>query len=227
MIRRQTWLVVFALCGALSVSEAVWAQPKDAPGITVNKEKREVSIPCKIAPRKLAYLTEIYPIEVIACWPHPQGKKAHETIVVFDVKPSDVHKALGDLGLKPGKPVKGEGVATGPEVKVFLEIPVEGGGEPRRLPIEKAIVDRTTGKTMPALKWFFTGSALSQPDPNKNEKVYGADLTGTLISVFPVTDETVLQSNLTSKDEPLIKMETNKKVLPPEGAPVTLVVQVK
>ena len=57
-------------------------------------------------------------------------------------------------------------------------------------------------------------------------KVYAADATGTLISIFPVTDETVLQTNLTMKDEPLLKLDTNAKVLPAEGTAATLILQV-
>src|SRR6266542_2990574 len=77
-------------------------------GITVDKDKRTVTIACSIAPRKLPNLKQIYPIEVIATFPAPRGQKAHETVVNFDVKPSDVHKALVGLGLKPGKPGLGE-----------------------------------------------------------------------------------------------------------------------
>jgi hypothetical protein len=97
----------------------------------------------------------------------------------------------------------------------------------RRVPIEKVLVDNKTGKSLPPLKWHFTGSVQAQPDPTKDEKVYAADLTGTLIAVFPVTDETVLQTSLTMKEEPLIKMETNKQVLPAEGTAVTLVIELK
>jgi hypothetical protein len=68
-------------------------------GLKVDKEKRTITIDAKIAPRKLEHLKEIYPIEVIASWPHPKGKKAHETIVTIDARPSDVHKALVELGL--------------------------------------------------------------------------------------------------------------------------------
>src|SRR5215813_15325461 len=79
---------------------------KESAGVKVDKDKRTVTIDAKIAPRKLEYLKgEIYPIEVIACWPHPKGKKAHETIVTIDVMPSAVHKALEEVGLKAGKPV--------------------------------------------------------------------------------------------------------------------------
>lgn len=198
----------------------------DAAPLAVDKEKMTVSIPCKIAPRKLANLPDIYPIEVIACWAAPKGQKAHETIVTYEAKPSEVHKALESLGLKAGKPAKGEGSESeGPELKIYLELPSEAG-ELRRIAIEKCLVDRRTGKTLPSLKWRFTGSVIRQPDPAKEEKAYGADLTGTLISIFPVTDDTVLQSSLTMKEEPLIKLDTNKKSLPAEGAPVTLVLQV-
>src|SRR3954453_5921303 len=76
-------------------------------GITVDKTKRTVLIDAKIAPRKLPHLKEVYPIEVIACWPHPKGKKAHETIVTIDAMPSAIHKALEEVGLKPGQPVMG------------------------------------------------------------------------------------------------------------------------
>jgi hypothetical protein len=67
---------------------------------------------------------------------------------------------------------------------------------------------------------------MTQPDPNKEERVYGADLTGTLIAIFPVTNETVFQTNLTMKEEKYLKLETNTKVLPKEGTPVKLVIVV-
>ena len=198
--------------------------PEPGPGLVVDVAKRTIAIPCKVAPRKLASLSEIYPIEVIATHPAPKGQKAHETVVTFDVAPGAIHKALEELGLKPGKPARGEGAAaSGPEVKIALQVPGPDG-KPQTLPIERTLVDRKTGKTMPMLKWRFTGSVIKQPDPNKPDKVYAADLSGTLISIFPVTDETVIQTNLTMEDEPLLKLETNKKVLPPEGTPVTLLI---
>ena len=67
------------------------AGKNEPAGITVDKDKRTVSIDAKIAPRKLEYLKKdgidfVYPIEVIACLPHPKGQKAHETVVTIDVK---------------------------------------------------------------------------------------------------------------------------------------------
>jgi len=73
----------------------------------------------------------------------------------------------------------------------------------------------------------FTGSVMSAVDPNKpNEKKYGADLTGTLIALFPVTDETVLQTDWTMKEEKYLKLDVNAAVLPKEGSPIKLVIEV-
>jgi hypothetical protein len=202
---------------------------EEKPGtITVDKKARSVTIDCAVAARKLPNLNEIYPIEVVACYPHPKGQKAHETVVTFSgIKPSAVHKALEELGLKAGKPAVGEeGKGEGPELKIFLEVP-GADGKTSRLPIENFLMDRKTEKPLPPLTWHFTGSVMKQPDPEKDEKVYAADLTGTLITVFPVTDETLIQSNLTLKDEPVLKLEIPKGTLPKEGAPLKMVIVAK
>src|SRR5258706_2198095 len=214
---------LFGVMAALLVGGSTLAAD-DKAGIVVDKEKKTVTIPAKIAPRKIndPRYTEIYPIEVIACAEFPKGQKAHETVITVDAKPSDVHKALESLGLKAGKPAAPGGedsVAEGPLLKISLELP-----NGNSIPIEKTLIDKNTGKTMPALNSHFTGSAMKQLDPNKPDQSYGADTTLTLIGIFPVTNETVIQSNLTMKDEPIVKMETNKAILPPEGTAVKLVI---
>jgi hypothetical protein len=202
----------------------------DAPsGVTVDREKKTVLIDAKIAPRKIddPRYKEIYPIEVIACWAFPKGQKAHETVVTIEAKPSEVHKALESLGLKPGKPAFGESKEPpqGPAVNVYLEFPTPDG-QLRRVPVEKALVDPKTNKPLPKVQWRFTGSVLSKPDPNAEQTVYGADLTGTLIAIFPVTNQTVFQTGFTMKEEKFVKLETDKKLLPKEGTPVKLILEV-
>lgn len=194
----------------------------------VDAAARTVRIPCRIAPRKLPNLKEVYPLEVVATYPAPLGQKAHETVVNFDVRPSEVHKALREaFGLSPGTPSRSEDAAgTGPAVAIYIEVPGLGG-KPVRVPLEKAMVDRRTGKPLPALKWVFTGSAERQPDPNKPDRVYGADLTGTLISIYPVTDETVFQSSLTMREAALLKLEVNRNLIPEEGTAAVLLIEAK
>jgi hypothetical protein len=225
MAPRPSALLAAAALAALVASSHVASQDKE-PGLTVDRGKRTVTIPCKVAPRKLPNLKAVYPIEVIATWPAPKGRKAHETVVTFGVKPSDVHKALESLGVKAGKPARGQvGKASGPEVQLFLELAAAGAA--KRVPIEEALVDTRSGKAPPKLTWLFTGSAMTLPDPEKDDKVYGADVSGTLITIFPVTDETVIQSSLGAKDEGKWRLEVNKGLLPPEGSAVKLVIQVK
>jgi len=200
--------------------------PRSSPLIAVDRRRRTVSIPCKIAPRKLPTLTDVYPLEVIATFPSPRGQKAHETVVTFEAAPSKVHEAMASLGVRPGKPAKGDGpAATGPEVRIWLTF-TAADGSTQKVPIERAIVDRPTGRPMGRVRWRFTGSTMRRPDPDKPDRVYGADLSGTLISIFPVTDETVFQSDLTMEEEALLKLETNKQVLPKEGTAGQLVVEV-
>lgn len=222
---RMAGLVV----GLLALTPALAWTGDTQSGVTVDKAKRSVTIDAKIAPRKLPHLKgEIYPIEVIACWAHPKGKKAHETVVTIEATPSAVHKALMELGLKPGTPRMGDTKEepVGPECNLFLEIPTDDGGT-KRISIDKTLVDKKNGKAFPkSVKFRFTGSVMSQPDPTKDEKVYGADMSGTLITIFPVTDQTVFQTNLTLEFEKYLKLETNTKLLPKEGTPVKLIIEV-
>ncbi len=202
-------------------------EKKDKPGVTVDEAKKTVSVDAKVAPRKLPNLDQIYPIELIAGWPAPRGKKAHEIVVSVDVEPSEVHRGLEKLGLKPGKPAKGEDTkAEGPVVNVFMEVPDAAGGV-KKVSMEKVLYDPKTKKPAPKMTFVFTGSVLSAPDPNTPDiKKYGADLTGSLIVLFPVSDETVLQTSWTMKEEKYLKLEVNPDVMPKEGGAVKLVIEV-
>ena len=231
--------VAFGIAACLLVVGASVAEEKKEAaksGVTVDATKKAVTIDAKVAPRKLEHLKgEQYPIELIACWPHPKGKKAHETVVTIDADPSEVHKALEQLGLKPGKPAKGSAPkegdpdpkAEGPEVNVFIEVP-DGAGGTKRLTMDKVLMDPKTKKAPPKITFVFTGSVMTAVDPNKPDvKKYGADVTGSLITLFPVTDEVVLQTGWTMKEEKFLKLEVRPDVLPKEGTPVKLVIEAK
>jgi hypothetical protein len=214
---------LYGLCVAFVLSSIALAA--DPEGIKVDKDKKSVTIDAKVAPRKLPQYDQIYPVEVVACWPNPKGKKAHETVVTIDARPSDVHKALESVGLKPGKPALGENTeSVGPEVKISLEVP-DGGGT-RKLSIHRFLLDPKTKQGFPKdVKFRFTGSAMSKTDPTKNEEAYGADLSGTLVAIYPVTNETVCQSSLTMKEEKYLKLEVDSTLLPKEGTPVKLIIE--
>jgi hypothetical protein len=221
-------LILAALAGLLPATAQTGGKKADG-GVTVDREKRLIRIDARVAPRKIndPRYKQIYPIEVIACWPFPRGQKAHETVVTIEARPGVVHDALLKFGLKPGAPVLGDSKhqAKGPVCKIYLEIP-DAGGSVRKVPIDKTLVDKRTGKPFPkSVTWLFTGSVMTKPDPNKNETAYGADLTGTLITIFPVTSQCTFQSSLPMKYEHLMQLETNPRVLPREGTAVKLVIE--
>src|SRR5262245_5427466 len=221
--------VYFGFVASAMALPALPLSAADKPAsLSIDKQQKTVTSVCKVAPRKLPNLKDTYPIEVIATWPAPKGQKSHETLVTFEnVKPSEIHKALEGLGLKPGRPTRdAEHKAEGPEVALLLEVPA-ADGKVERVPIEQALVRIKSGQPAPALKWHFTGSVMREPDPEKDDKAYGADLTGTLAAIFPVTDDTVLQSSLTTREEKSLKLERNLKLLPKEGAEIRLILQVK
>jgi hypothetical protein len=219
----------FTLVLVLFVQTTTAQEKKATPGgVSVDVARRAVIVDAKVAPRKLPNLDKVYPIELVAGWGAPKGKKAHEIVVAIDVDPSEVHKGLEKLGLKPGKPAKGgpskDGdpfpKADGPVVNVYFEVPDDVGGN-RKVAIEKVLIDPATKKPPPKMTFVFTGSALTAPDPNKpDDKKYGADLTGSLICLFPVTDEVVLQTMWTMKEEKYLKFDVNPDALPKEGIAV-------
>jgi hypothetical protein len=225
----------FTLVLVLFVQTTTAQEKKATPGgVSVDVARRAVIVDAKVAPRKLPNLDKVYPIELVAGWGAPKGKKAHEIVVAIDVDPSEVHKGLEKLGLKPGKPAKGgpskDGdpfpKADGPVVNVYFEVSDDVGGN-RKVAIEKVLIDPATKKPPPKMTFVFTGSALTAPDPNKpDDKKYGADLTGSLICLFPVTDEVVLQTMWTMKEEKYLKFDVNPDALPKEGSAVKLVIEV-
>jgi hypothetical protein len=232
MTQRKWGLLILILAIGACAFASADKDPPAASSVVVDKDKRTVTVDAKIAPRKIddpryqrADGTP-YPLEVVACWGFPKGQKAHETVLTFDAKPSEVSKAVESLGLKPGTPQNGgEKIPDGPEVNIFVEVPTDDGGT-KRYPIEKIMVSPKTGKPLAKQKWHFTGSTMIQPDPTKDEKVFGADTTGTLICIFPVTDLTVFQAHLKFDDQKYVDLETDKKLLPKEGTPVKLIIEV-
>src|SRR5262245_61693092 len=101
-----SWKLAFTSCLLCAWSWISLAAQEAAPAapatLKIDKDAKTISIPAKIAPRKLPDLAEIYPLEVICTF--AKGEKKHETVVTSETKPSEIHKALESLGLKPGKP---------------------------------------------------------------------------------------------------------------------------
>jgi hypothetical protein len=223
-------------CAALlGLVQARSAADEKAAGVTIDAAKKLVVVDAKVAPRKLEHLKgEQYPIELIASWGHPKGKKAHETVLTTDVNPSDVHKALEQVGLKAGKPAKGgrdEGGRPGPEGRgPGGERVHRGAGRGRRDEAADARQgahgpEDEEGAAEDDVRVHRLGAHRPGPEQTGRQEVR-ADLTGSLICLFPVTDEVVLQTGWTMKEEKFLKLDVRPDVLPKEGTPVKLVLEV-
>ena len=96
------------LLGLLVLTPTVGWTGGNKSGVVVDKAKRTVTIDAKIANRKLEHLKgEIYPIEVIACWAHPKGKKAHETVVTIEGLAQCGSQGAGKIGPQARHPAPG------------------------------------------------------------------------------------------------------------------------
>ena len=157
--RMRLLLVAVLLTAVVVASPFTTADEKPEPASSWTRTMHTITIDAKIAPRKIddPRYKEIYPIEVVACWAFPKGQKAHETVVTIEAKPSDVHKGLVELGLKPGNPVLGEKEVARAGGENLPGIPTDDG-ETKNVPIEKTLVDQKTNKPMPPVKWRFTGT---------------------------------------------------------------------
>lgn len=114
-------------------------------------------------------LAETDPIEFFIT-PVSSGKD-YESLVVVWAQPSEVHKALEFIGLKPGRPINfmtNHHWPRGPRVVVK----VEGKGEPVR--IEEMAIDTESKKPLPLTGMVFTGS-FTHTDEN-GQKHYAADM---------------------------------------------------
>ena len=74
------------------------------------------------------------------------------------------------------------------------------------------------------MRWLFTGSAMVKVDPASEKRSYGADFSGTMVTIFPVTDETVFQSTLGMDAEALFSLEV-AGILPPVGSKARLLIE--
>ena len=115
-----------------------------------------------------------------------------------------------------------------------------GSDARRRPPVRRASADSSRGRgelpgagpshdDLPArLKSWCENEAICSLPGSAIRRSFKApsDQSGTLIAIFPVTAKTVLQSTLSMKDEKFVKLEADKKVLPKEGTPVKLIIEV-
>lgn len=151
------------------------------------------------------------------------GGSEHESVIRTRAKPSDIHTALLMLGLAPGEPIKYSEATKkwspphGPPVNITMEY--EKDGKHVVLPAYKLMRDLKTKQPMPVQSWIFAGSRLLE------NGTYGADPTGYVVSIVNF-DLTVLDvPRLASSANETLEWMAALDLMPPLGAPMTMVIE--
>jgi hypothetical protein len=171
-------------------------------------------------------------LEQIACAP---GTREHESLVVPDATPSQVHAALLGAGFEPGRPGRwsiedGEFAFVSPEGSA-LRIDVRherDTGEVVEEPIRNWIRDHLGRREFPDEPWIFGGSQI-RPNPEwmGPGEHYVADLTGSIIGLVTFGDEVIGYSTVLA-DAAAVQApewEANAGYIPPVGTKVTLIIR--
>ena len=137
------------------------------PGLVADREARTVEI--------LAESTGVSGGEVAEFLVIDKGSShGYEALLWSHARPSDVHRALEFIGLKPSTP-QNPAVprlwADGDHVTLSLTME----GESERIPIERLIVDVASGTTLPEKGFVFAGSQRITPRNKPGTSIYVAD----------------------------------------------------
>lgn len=204
--------------------------PQEAPppairlpsGIEVDRAAGEVRVPAFVACRE-GFL------EQIACL---AGTREHESLLVTETKPSDVHAALLLLGLEPGAPgswtLDGDAVKVTPPrgPRVELAIAFEAGGTRREVPLA-SWVRGADGRAF-AGSWVFSGSRFAKNPKSWGEgEHYVADFSGSLAGLVTFGDETLAATTVIPDqiDVEAANWQSWTERMPAEGTPATFIIR--
>lgn len=137
------------------------------PGLVANRKTRQVDVLAEST--GLGAGTELEFLLV-----DQDSSHGYEALLWSHAKPSDVHKALEFIGLKPGSPYNPAAMrfwADGDPVKLSVSV---DGGIP--VPIEELVLDNETETTLPEDGFIFTGSVTVLSPDGSGASAYAADV---------------------------------------------------
>lgn len=168
-------------------------------------------------------------LEQVACAP---GTREHESLVVIEARPSDVHAAMLLAGFQPGAPgrwtYENQKFAVVPPRGDAVRITVrwQRGEQVIEEPIGAWMQDPEHNKSFPDTSWIFGGSLMAANPPAMGPgEHYVADYSGSIIGLVTFGDEVIGFSEVVADEvevqEPL--WQVNSRHVPPFGTKVTVI----
>ena len=235
MPSRLLCALVAALCVAFSLDaqeagkvERVPAMQEVSPGvyefgaIHIDKKARSVTFPGKVNMAEGS-------IEYVICTP---GGPTHESLLVTEVQPRDIHFAMLLLDAKgaglgapapgdapPGQ-INAEFLKGAPRLKgdgITMTVKwSDAAGREHGAPVEEWVMNYTTKKAASRGAWIYTGSMFAGEN-------FLAQSDGAIASV--VNNPAALINNPRKGSDNDQIWSVNAKAVPPVGTPVTIVIQ--
>lgn len=161
------------------------------------------------------------PLEYLAT--SPGGMKEYETLLEVDASGSEFNLACILLGLERD-PKQGpywqfsKDPLSGPRVEI--RVAWQDGGKRREVSAAEALLDPKDDTKPESVEWVYMGSLMNPADG-----LYAADVTGTLIG-FVHDANSIIESVYGLGIGAYGSVSGNPDKLPPEGAPIELIVRV-
>jgi hypothetical protein len=196
------------------------------PGIRVDARRGVVEFDAEVSPLIFEpFEGRNFYLEQFVCKRHT---KDHESLVVTDAVPSQIHAALLLLGLEPGSPVtwaSPDGIpiarpASGPALRVEFLVG-EGGARPAPIDPRDWTVEKGGERRFPEGEWVFAGSAIAgEPEA----LFYEADAAGTIVGLASFGTEVVAWGAPISHEEVEGELQwiAALEAMPPAETPVVV-----
>jgi len=196
-------------------------QPPRAAAVEIDKEKSRLVV-------RGSFLGTSGLVELGAT---SSRRKQFLAVILLDTQPSEIARAIEDLGVQPGKvPVADPRTmtATRPEGRkvdllVEWETTVLGKTVQRQVRLEEFFWDRSKDKQLPESPWVYAGSTLVQ-GPEFDFAIFVADLSGSVATINRMDTSSLFYYG--GELPPTVARRANPQLKPRAGTSCRLVIQV-
>ncbi|RPH46679.1 MAG: hypothetical protein EHM91_06960 [Planctomycetota bacterium] len=151
----------------------------------------------------------------------PGGKSYESCFETGAIDALKMYLGLQKIGAAPGKPAAEGAPAEGCKLRITVEW--KDGDKPRKEPIESFVTDDTTKKPMEKVQWIFAGSKGGYV-PETDREGLMVLVTKNLMGLYQGDPAPLITNPL-----PLMtgnRYKVNKELLPKEGTPVKITIEV-